>query len=56
MEEARSSWFVSGVLYCWHEIKSKYWILHLGQSNAGHKYQLGEEWLESSPTERDLEV
>jgi len=23
---------------------------------SGHKYELGEEWLESSPTERDLGV
>ena len=36
--------------------KSKCWILHLGWSNAGHKYKLGEEWLESSPAERDLGV
>ena len=36
--------------------KSKCWILHLGQSNAGHKYKLGEEWLESNPAERDLGV
>ncbi|KAK4811356.1 hypothetical protein QYF61_027585 [Mycteria americana] len=36
--------------------KSKCWILHLGWSNAGHKYRLGEEWLESSPAERDLGV
>ncbi|KAK4831662.1 hypothetical protein QYF61_018629 [Mycteria americana] len=36
--------------------KSKCQILHLGQSNAGHKYKLGEEWLESSPAERDLGV
>ncbi|KAK4820681.1 hypothetical protein QYF61_003601 [Mycteria americana] len=34
--------------------KSKGRILHLGQSNAGYKYKLGEEWLESSPAERDL--
>ncbi|PKU26995.1 hypothetical protein llap_22701 [Limosa lapponica baueri] len=31
-------------------------ILHLGWSNNGHKYKLGEEWLGSSPAERDLEV
>lgn len=36
--------------------KSKFQILHLGQSHAGHKYRLGEEWLESSPAERDLGV
>ncbi|KAK4828232.1 hypothetical protein QYF61_024727 [Mycteria americana] len=35
---------------------SKCWILHLGWSNIGHKYKLGEEWLESSPAERDLGV
>lgn len=29
------------------------WILHLGSRNAGHKYKLVEEWLESS---RDLGV
>ncbi|KAK4824002.1 hypothetical protein QYF61_009127 [Mycteria americana] len=31
-------------------------ILHLGWSNTGYKYKLGEEWLESSPAERDLGV
>jgi len=36
--------------------KSKCQILHLGQSNAGHKYKLGEERLESSPAERELGV
>jgi len=36
--------------------KSNCWILHLGWSNAGHKYELGEEWLESCPAERDLGV
>ncbi|KAK4822651.1 hypothetical protein QYF61_018603, partial [Mycteria americana] len=27
--------------------ESKCWILHLGHSNAGHKYRLGYEWLEN---------
>ena len=36
--------------------KSKCQILHLGQSNARHRYELGEAWLESSPAERDLGV
>ncbi|KAK4831727.1 hypothetical protein QYF61_018857 [Mycteria americana] len=36
--------------------KNKCQILHLGWSKVGHKYQLGEEWLESSPAERDLGV
>ncbi|KAK4806455.1 hypothetical protein QYF61_013948 [Mycteria americana] len=30
--------------------------LPLGQNNAGHKYRLGEEWLESSPAARALGV
>ncbi|KAK4828465.1 hypothetical protein QYF61_026690 [Mycteria americana] len=34
--------------------KSKCQILHLGQNNTKHKYKSGEEWLESSPAERDL--
>ena len=36
--------------------KSKSQILHLGWSTDGHKYKLGENWLESSPAERDLGV
>lgn len=36
--------------------KGKCWVLHLGQSNVGHRYRLEEEWLESSSAERDLGV
>jgi len=36
--------------------KSKCQILHLGWSNARHKYKLGEEWLEGSPAEQNLGV
>ncbi|KAK4810827.1 hypothetical protein QYF61_008799 [Mycteria americana] len=36
--------------------KNKCQILHLGWSNTEHKYRLGEEWLGSSPAERDLGV
>ncbi|PKU43998.1 hypothetical protein llap_5687 [Limosa lapponica baueri] len=36
--------------------KSECQILHVGWSNTGHKYKVGEEWLESSPAERDLGV
>jgi len=34
--------------------KSKCQILYLGWSNAGHKYKLGDKWLESSPAESHL--
>jgi len=36
--------------------KNKCQILHLGWSNSRSKHKLGEEWLESSPAERDLGV
>ena len=36
--------------------KSKCRTLHLGWSNAEHRYKVGEKWLESSPAERDLGV
>ncbi|KAK4815588.1 hypothetical protein QYF61_004803 [Mycteria americana] len=36
--------------------KSKCQMLHPAWSHVGHKHKLGEEWLESSPAERDLGV
>ncbi|GAB0179915.1 hypothetical protein GRJ2_000456800 [Grus japonensis] len=34
----------------------KFKVLHVGQCNPKHNYRLGEEWIESSPEEKDLEV
>ncbi|GAB0188864.1 mitochondrial enolase superfamily member 1 [Grus japonensis] len=31
-------------------------VLHVGQHNPKHGYRLGEEWIESSPEEKDLRV
>ena len=36
--------------------KAKCKVLHMGQSNLKHKYRLRDDWIESSPVEKDLGV
>uniref|UniRef100_A0A8B9CM06 Reverse transcriptase domain-containing protein n=1 Tax=Anser brachyrhynchus TaxID=132585 RepID=A0A8B9CM06_9AVES len=47
------SWAITN---CMKVNKSRCWVLHLRRGNPGYTYRLGDETLESSPTERKLGV
>ena len=36
--------------------KAKCKVLHMGWGNPQYQYELGDDWIESSPAEKDLEI